>query len=372
MNEHINTISSELFKNAVEQAFDHIFITDKEGTIIYVNHVGELMTGYSKEEIIGHKPSLWGGVMPQNFYKELWKTILVEKKNFSYEITNKRKNGSTYVAQMHLSPIIDSRGNIRFFLAIERDITREKEIDKAKTEFISFLSHQFRGPLSVINMSAEMLLDPTMNMTNEQREYIREIHDSNHKLTDLVNNLLDISKIEGGTFSVEPHETDLEKMIADIMHEQFHIAKEKNIDFRFSSKLKNSILYIDEKLTRIVIQNIISNALKYTPIKGKVSIDIKPYCTQSKRALIKHGTLITIKDTGYGIPIHEQKNIFNKLYRAKNIKNMKVEGTGLGLYIVKTIIDKMGGTIWFSSKVHVGTTFFIVLPHSKDSRKKAL
>ena len=82
--------------------------------------------------------------------------------------------------------------------------------------------------------------------------------------------------------------------------------------------------------------------------------------------------MITIKDTGYGIPIHEQKNIFNKLYRAKNIKNMKVEGTGLGLYIVKTIIDKMGGTIWFSSKVHVGTTFFIVLPHSKDSRKKAL
>ncbi|MFA6094443.1 MAG: ATP-binding protein [Candidatus Paceibacterota bacterium] len=370
MNEPTNTISSELFKNAVEQAFDHIFITDKEGTIIYVNHVGEKMTGYTKEEIIGHKPSLWGGVMPQNFYKELWKTILIEKKNFSYEITNRRKNGSTYIAQMHLSPIIDSKGNVRFFLAIERDITREKEIDKAKTEFISFLSHQFRGPLSVINMSAEMLLDPTMNMTDEQKEYIREIHDSNHKLTDLVNNLLDISKIEGGTFSIEAHETDIEKMIEDIMHEQYHIAKEKNIHFQFISHLKDSVLNIDEKLTRIVIQNIISNALKYTPTKGKVTIEVQQHCTQSKKMSIKNGILVTIKDNGYGIPVHEQKNIFTKLYRAKNIKNMKVEGTGLGLYIVKTIIDKMGGTIWFTSKVHAGTTFFILLPNIKDSAKK--
>jgi PAS domain S-box-containing protein len=140
----------EKFKLAVDNASDHIVITDPDGVILYANRAVEKITGYSHSEVIGNKPSLWGKQMPEEFYNNLWKTIKEEKTNFIGELNNRRKNGEIYVAEASISPILNSNNKVIFFVGIERDITLLKEISDAKTEFVSVASHQLRTPLTGI------------------------------------------------------------------------------------------------------------------------------------------------------------------------------------------------------------------------------
>ena len=150
----------EKFKLAVENASDQIAITDKEGVVLYINKAVELITGYLAKEIIGQKAGkLWGGLMEKDFYTKMWKIIKEDKIFFKGEIKNKRKNGQIYYAEINISPILDKNDDVEFFVAIERDITQAKDIDRAKTEFVSIAAHQLRTPLSAINWSMELFID---------------------------------------------------------------------------------------------------------------------------------------------------------------------------------------------------------------------
>ncbi len=141
----------EKFKPAVDNTSDMVVIADPQGTVIYGNKAVEIVTGYKPEEAIGKKSgSLWKSPMPQEFYKTLWDTISNQKKTFTSEIENKRKNGQVYTSKISISPVLNKVGQVQFFVAVEHDITREKEIDKAKTQFVSLASHQLRTPLSTI------------------------------------------------------------------------------------------------------------------------------------------------------------------------------------------------------------------------------
>lgn len=145
------------FKQAVDGVSDHVIMTDPDGVITYANKAAERMTGYSKEEMYGERPSLWGKQMPAEFYKNFWKVIKTDKQSFTGEIVNKRKNGQLYDAESLVSPILDSSGNVLFFVGIERDISKAKAVDRMKTEFISLASHQLRTPLSAVRWFGEML-----------------------------------------------------------------------------------------------------------------------------------------------------------------------------------------------------------------------
>lgn len=359
------TVDLQKFQLAVENASDHIIITDPEGSILYANKAAERITGYLKKEMLGKKSGdLWGGEMDKVYYQKMWKTIKEEKKVFVGELTNKRKSGEKYEVQLRISPVLDEKGNEIFFVGIERDITHEKEIDKAKSEFVSLASHQLRTPLTSINWYVEMLLSGDAGKLNkEQDQFLNEIYQGNKRMVDLVNALLNVSRIELGTFAIEPEPVDLKKLAQAVLGELKPIIIQKNISVKENYDAEIKEYSSDRKLMLIIFQNLLSNAIKYTPEKGSVELTV---AEDIKKKILS----IKVSDTGYGIPKAQQGKIFSKLFRADNIKQKDSSGTGLGLYIIKAIVESSKGKVWFESEENKGTTFFIELPLSGMKQKE--
>jgi hypothetical protein len=242
-----------------------------------------------------------------------------------------------------------------------RDVTKEREIDKSKNEFISLVSHQLRTPTTSINWYSEMLLDEEIGTLNEkQKEYLKEIHHGNQRMIDLVNALLSVSRIELGTFVIQSKTIDMAMIADDVLAELQTEIDKKGLEFE--KIYKNNIPGIknDKKLIWIIFQNLLSNAVSYTPPKGKISIKIKK---------IKTNIHIEIKDNGYGIPESAQPKIYTKFFRATNASAVKPDGTGLGLYITKSLVEALGGTISFKSKEGSGTIFYVNIPSQNTSNK---
>jgi PAS domain S-box-containing protein len=363
--ERTNEQDLQKFQRAVAEASDHVVITDPEGKIIYMNSAAEKITGYSQQESLGKKAgsnALWGGLMGKDFYQEFWSTIKKVKKSFTGVIKNKRKDGQIYDAAVSVSPILDNRGNVQFFVGIERDVSKELAIDRAKTEFVSLASHQLRTPLSAINWYTEMLLAGDAGKLNkEQRSFLDEIYHSNQRMVSLVNSLLNVSRLELGTFMVEPEKTDICEIADSVIGELQPQIKKKNQVFTKKYEKKIQKILLDKKLIRMVIQNLLTNAVKYTKDTGKVTLAI----TQNKKDL-----LLSVSDTGMGIPKSQQSQIFKKLFRADNVREADTEGTGLGLYIVKAIVAGSGGTVRFESEENKGTTFFVTIPLTGMAKKE--
>ena len=358
----------EKFKLAVEYASDQIVIADPTGIIIYANSATSAITGYSNSELLGKKAGsskLWGGQMDREFYAKLWHTIKIEKKTFEATVNNRRKNGNKYFAQVKISPVLDKNNNVVFLVAIERDITREKEIDRAKSEFVSLASHQLRTPLTTINWYIEMLLGKDSGpLTAQQKKFLNEVYSGSKNLVKLVNALLNVSRIEMGTFGVEPEKTDLIKLEQSVLAELKPLIVEKRHQIIEKHDTMPEVM-VDPNLMRIIYQNLLTNAIKYTPQKGKISIQQTIEGTGDDRHI-----LITVEDNGYGIPTNQQNKIYDKLFRADNARSKDTQGIGLGLYIVKSIIEKSGGTIRFESQENKGTKFYITLP-LKGMEKKS-
>lgn len=284
-------------------------------------------------------------------------------------------------------PLYDSDKKIIGGVILMHDVTDRVELDQRKTEFISLAAHQLRTPLSTVNWYTEMLLaDDAGKLNNEQKSYLGEVYKGNQRMVALVNALLNVSRLELGTFTVEPEPTDIVKLAQSASNEQQPQIEAKKI--KFSEKYADNLpeLNADPKLLQMVFQNLLSNAIKYTPENGKVSIKISlnnpspPPLTLkggddsipplkvreaggvTKRAENDKVILITVSDTGCGIPKNQQDKIFTKLFRADNVREKDTEGTGLGLYIVKSIVEHSGGKIWFESEENKGTTFYVTLP----------
>ncbi|MEK7610228.1 MAG: ATP-binding protein [Patescibacteria group bacterium] len=275
-------------------------------------------------------------------------------------ISLKTRQGRMFPAAMVLAPLLKD-GEVSGGIILLRDITKEKEVDQAKTEFVSLASHQLRTPLSAINWYSEMLLDEDVGGLNDkQKEYLASLHEANRRMIDLVNSLLNVSRIDLGTFAVEPEPTDLRVVAESVLEELQPKILEKKIRIEKNYDVSLSTIMADPKLIRIVFQNLLSNAVKYTPTDGAVTVSI------TRREPV---ALIAVSDTGYGIPAADKTKIFTKLFRADNIRDKEAEGTGLGLYIVKSIIENFGGRIWFDSLEGKGTTFSVELPLSGMIKK---
>lgn len=366
----------EKFKLAVDNVSDHVVITDSEGIVIYGNKAIEKITGYTLNEAMNKKAgTLWkSNKMPKEFYEQMWKTIKVDKEIFVGEIINKRKNGDEYQAAVSISPILDKKGDIIFFVGLEKDITKEKEIDRAKTELISLASHQLRTPLSTINWYTEMLLSGDAGEINEdQKSYLQEIYTGNQRMVDLVNALLNVSRLELGTFMIEPEMGDLVSLGEDVIKEVHPLITQRKQKIEFIHEDNIPEISIDSKLLRMVMQNLLSNSIKYTQEEGNIALSMKLVHKGDEIDGMKikdDSVLVSVSDNGYGITNSQQDKIFSKLFRADNIKDKSTEGTGLGLYIIKIIIDNSGGQIWFKSEENKGTSFHFTVLLSGMKRKE--
>jgi len=355
------------FKLAADNVSEQIVITDPEGVVLYGNKMMEKITGYTVEETLGKKAGiLWKHPMSKEYYDEIWRVIKTEKKTFRGQLQNRRKNGVVYEADVSISPVLDSDNNIIFYVSIERDITREKEIDRAKTEFVSLSSHQLRTPLSSINWNTEMLLNGDAGPMNEkQMQFLKEVYSSSQRMIALINAFLDVSRIEIGTFSGDPKPVNINEAAQDILRE-FHPMLEKrkqHISENYDPKIPT--ISTDIKTIHAIFQNLLSNAAKYTKEGGEIRVE-------TTLSADGKDVIIEVSDNGIGIPNDQKHQIFERFFRTEVAREIDTDGTGLGLYFLKLITDKVGGTITFNSELNKGTTFFITLPieglTSKDEK----
>lgn len=246
---------------------------------------------------------------------------------------------------------------IRRDLELSRANEKLQQLDRMKSEFVALVTHQLRTPLSGIKWSLSMLLGGEMGaLTPEQKTYLLKTYESNERMIDLINDLLQADRLESGMmrFSFQP--TQLLDLIDNILIEVSPLAEHKKIRLTYSSREEVPTLSIDPQNMRVVLQNLLENAIKYTPTGGDVTIGVhnKGRCVE-----------ISVKDSGIGIPLKDQKSIFQRFYRAPNAVLTETVGSGLGLYIVKNIIDHHRGTITFTSEPDKGTMFSITLPVSE-------
>lgn len=334
---------------------DAVFALDKEKNVILVNPIATQMLGKEKNNIIGKK------------YDEIFKFVFEKDKNQINNFIDKvyeqgkissignqtvllNSNGQFIPVSDSAAPIKDVSGKVVGCVVIFRDITRERQVDTAKSEFVSIASHQLRTPLSAIKWFLELITNGVL--TDEQKHYLDQVTLSNERMIRLVNELLNVSRIETGNLTLRRKIINLNQLIRDISDETLPRILEKRQKIKLEVKGK-ILLKSDQVLLRQVIENLITNANRYTAPKGIITI----------RTFKKDSAAIfEIKDNGYGIPENQKNKLFTKFFRADNIITKQTDGTGLGLYVAKSAIETLGGKIWFESKENVGSTFYFSLP----------
>ncbi len=351
----------------LESIGDGVIGINDHGEVIFSNKPVELMTRFNQSELIG-KP-IWFSLKlldkeenEVDITKRPIRNALYSKKKIA---TNDyfyvRKDGTKFPVAITATPVVvfdQVIGGVVVF----RDITKEKDVDRMKTEFISLASHQLRTPLSAMKWFSEILLDGDAGeLSEEQKEMMTNIYQSNERMIDLVNTLLNISRIESGRIIVDPKPTDLKKLVDEVVLELQPKLTKKNHNLAISVYKDLPKVNIDSRLIRHVYMNLLTNAIKYTPENGEIVVMISK---------LGNDIVSQVSDNGYGIPKNQQEKVFKKFFRAENVVKVETDGTGLGLYLIKSIIDSSGGKIWFKSDEDKGTTFWFSLPLSGSIPKK--
>lgn len=343
---------------------------DRFGNLVLVNPVAEIFLGIAGEEVFG-KPLR--EALPQESLKSLWEALAGEKGEFlakETRITNFRE-GTTRTVKANLTRVRDHLNNIIGTVLVMEDITKEKEIDRMKTEFVSTTSHEIRTPLASIKESVALVFDGSTGGINEtQRKFLGIAQRNIARLTSLINNVLDLSKIESGKMTLERTEVDLNKIAQDVKGTFEIEAGKKRIGLQVKLEEGLPLLQADPDRITQVLTNLVSNAVKFTPEGGQVTMATSYY--GSDRKFLQ----ASVRDTGIGIDKKDFERLFKKFGQLDASMMRRVGGTGLGLAISQEIVELHGGRIWVESDRGKGSTFSFILPvESKEGamgKKKIL
>lgn len=380
------------YKHALDEAAI-VAITNQKGTITHVNDNFCKISRYSREELLGQDHRIINsGYHSKEFIRNLWVTI-ANGKIWRGELKNKAKDGSFYWVDTTIVPFLNENGKPYQYLAIRSDITqrklaeeqlyqakenleqkvkertyeltqaleREQELNEMKSRFVSMASHEFRTPLSAILSSVSLLEHYTKPEQAEKRnKHIDRIKSSVRNLTGILDDFLSLEKLEQGKVDVHCTEFDLRELIVDVIEEMDGMAKRKQQQIHLGF-MGETTVYQDKKILRNVMLNFLSNAVKYSPEEREIAVTV---LVHDKRVSI------AVKDQGIGIPEAAQKNLFTKFYRAGNAFN--IQGTGLGLYIVKRYVELLEGDIRFESVENEGTTFTVEFPQKASAPQQEI
>ena len=379
--------------HAVEQSPSVVVITDTDANIEYANPKFTELTGYTLEEAIGKKPSiLKSGEKPTEEYQQLWQTI-TQGGEWRGEFHNKKKNGELYWESASISAIFDADGTITHYLAVKEDITKRKYAEEklaeerhnlentvairtqelrltlqkiaeanlrleaanqAKSRFLSSMSHELRTPLTAILGFTDLLAEQFFGQLNDkQLSYVIQIDNSGKHLLNLINDLLNMAKIDAGAMGLELEPTSVNDFInptVAMMASQF---KKKAIQVITNLDPNLPSVAVDVKKCKQIMLNLLSNALKYTPTGGKVEI---------RTSQINHQFRVEVIDSGIGIGANEIDKIFNEFYQADRVRDAQMGGTGIGLALTRRLVELHGGEIAVQSEVGVGSIFWFTIP----------
>jgi len=354
--------ASQRLNDIVNNLSDGIIAYDANFKVLNVNSAIEEIFGIRKDEILGRyfgpekvKEQRFK-VLAQVIFPSLAPIAVRKTEGDIYpqimDISFNEPNLEFRVATLKVySPETKSTG----FVKIIHDRTREIQLYKSKSEFITVAAHQLRTPLTAINWTLETI-NQSSSLTAEEKELVGNGLTASVKVLKLVNDLLDVAKMEEGKFGYDFENVDIIKFLTDILENAKAVAKEYKVNLYLDTGNEPPIpLKIDPNRMGLALSNIIDNSIKYNVENGEVAVKIerlpgKPYVQ------------IAISDTGVGIPAEDINKIFSKFFRAENAVKFRPEGTGFGLYIARNIIIRHGGTIWIESTIGRGTTVYITLP----------
>jgi len=345
----------------VQSIADGVFVVDNDLKIILFNLKAGQISGFLEKEVLGKG---YNEVLKfifesdpekidDKFIKDAIRTRKIQEMSNHKLLVTKKKTSIPVAASA--SPLIDGEGHAAGCVVVFRDITKDREIDRMKTEFVSVASHQLKTPLTGIKWMTELLMRCGLN--EEQTEFAKSAHDSTNRMIKLINELLDVSHIETGRkFDVRKESTDIIAILDTVIGELNENTVKKNIMVKMSKETPTELMIdIDISKVRHVITNLIDNAIKYSKQDGRIEVS----CVKDKSEVV-----FFVRDNGIGIPKEQQKRLFEKFFRADNAILSETDGTGLGIYIAKAIVEAHDGKIWFESVENKGTTFYIKLPIS--------
>jgi len=367
------TVDEDELEYLYRHITDGLIIVDAKQNIVRVNPVAESFFNIKESEVIGNNVSRV--ILNSKILKALSKE---NKASEPFVLKRQRHNYRVVIFPVKSNNKID--GWIIILYDITKRVQKEgleatEEIKKER-EFVAITVHELKSPLGITKWSLEMLQSENPGkLTKDQRELISQIYRGNERLLVLVRDLLNLSKLQEGKFEVEPKAVILEQLINDIVKGFKVTANKKNVKLVWQKK-KWPKVFADPNRISQVITNLISNAIKYTSNKGSVVISIRKVTGQQLKSLgkktktvqiihtkNKKGYLVfDVRDTGIGISPDDQKRLFSKFFRSMDVLKSKTEGTGLGLYITKSIVDLNQGDIWFTSQPKKGSTFSFSLP----------
>jgi PAS domain S-box-containing protein len=382
------------FRDLLEAAPDAIFEVEHDGTIILLNAAAEAMFGYSRDQLLGQ---LVEELIPQSSrsrhltHRDRYaQHPSVRPMGAGLELFAKRRDGTEFPVEISLSPIRSAQG-VRT-IAIVRDITerkkaqleisalqrqftaelgeanrqleiRNREIERAyrlKSEFLASMSHELRTPLHIIIGFSDLLAEEKKGPLNDsQKRFVEHIRKDARHLLELISDTLDLSKIEAGQLKLAPEEFDVSEAVAGWMEQLRPLAdrKKQTMIEKYAPAL---IVMADRVRLKEILYNLVSNAIKFTPEGGRISVEAWP---AGRTALFR------VSDTGIGIPEAEHSAIFDKFYQLGSTTKGVREGTGLGLAITKSLVEMHGGEIHVESAPGQGSVFEFTLPARSQAQR---
>ncbi len=354
---HGKGVSDALFLSIGEGAI----VTDERGNVARINQAALDILNCKLEDVMGKwypaiVPAEYeDGTQIPNLERPITKVFLTGKV-VRARIYYRRKDGSRVIVDLSVAPVMID-GTPSGAIEVFRDVTQEAALERAKDEFISLASHQLRTPATGVKQYAGMLLEGYAGeLSVAQQAMVQSIYDSNERQITIINDLLKVAHIDAGQVKIEKHSTDIIQLIRDVIKEQEHKFKTRHQTITFSHRRARLDALIDPKNMRMVLENIVDNASKYTPEGKAIKVTVRH---DEKRIEI------AVRDQGVGIEPRDIPKIFQKFSRLNNPLSVMVGGTGLGLYWAKKIIQLHGGSITVSSQPNQGTVFTVLLPIRK-------
>jgi PAS domain S-box-containing protein len=343
--------SEERYRDLFENANDGIYILDRAGRIVSFNRKAEELTGYTVEEVRGQSYTLFLPPGPER--KKARRAFLKNMRGQpdKNELTIIRKDGREVILELSTRPIWQG-GQIVGIQGIGRDITERKELERLKSDFISTVSHELRTPLTSIKGYVDLVLAGDVGpLTPEQKEFLTIVSQNTTRLTELINDLLEIERLESGKIEFEFAELDLAEVLENVARSLHVNAEQKGLEFLTEIPSGLKVRGDRERLAQVFL-NLLSNAIKYTPAG---TVELRAH--QEDDAVV-----VEVRDTGIGLSESDLQKLFQKFFRSDNPYVRKVGGTGLGLSIAKAIVERHGGTITVTSQLGQGSTFTVRLP----------
>lgn len=353
-----DNLSERWFGSIIAELTDAVVGYDPDFKIVIFNAAAERLFSLSISEIEGQVVNLSRAREPkirflvQIIFPSLAPSVVLHSDPGAYP-----QMADMHFDEVHLrvitNRITDENGAVLGFTKVIHDRTREINILKSKSDFLTVAAHQLRTPLTAINWSLEGLVaDPTLG--DSAKELVSTGNLAAKKLLKIIEDLLDVAKLEEGKFGYHFEEGKFAEFLEKLLLDEQAIASPYGIKIYFDRPKEDIAFFFDQEKLALAITNLVNNAIKYNVPNGSITV------TARKIEKEPH-VLVTVKDTGLGIPPEAMDKIFTKFFRAENAIKFSTEGSGLGLYLVKNVIARHGGKIWAESELNRGTTFYFTL-----------